>query len=99
MLLRVNEEKAFLEWLENRNIPLQRKLKSTNLCGFGRGLHSEQFYKRLENVADGVIEVRVVDRQDEVKNLVRVTSLKGQPHDTLWHEIEIKPNGEAVLKA
>jgi hypothetical protein len=63
MLLRFNEEKTFLEWLENRNIPLQRKLKRINLWGFGRGLHSEQFYKRLENVTDGVIDVRVVERE------------------------------------
>lgn len=97
MLLRFNEEKTFLEWFENRNIPLQRKFKRINLWGFGRGLHSEQFYKRLENVTDGVIEVRVMEREDQIKNLVRVTSLKGQPHDTLWHEIEIKGNGEAVL--
>lgn len=43
MLLRFNEEKTFLEWFENRNIPLQRKLNRINLWGFGRGLHSEQF--------------------------------------------------------
>ena len=97
MLLRFNEEKTFLEWFENRDLPLQRKLKRINVCGFGLGLHSEQFYKRLENVFDGVIEVRVMEREDQIKNLVRVTSLKGQPHDTRWHEIEIKGNGEAVL--
>jgi len=95
VLLRFNEEKAFLEWFENRN--MQRKLKRINLHGFGRGLHSDQFYKRLENVLDGVVEVRVMEREDQVKNLVRVTSLKGQPHDTRWHEIQIKPNGEATL--
>jgi len=40
-----------------------------------------------------------MERDDEVKNLLRIRSLKGQPHDTRWHEIEIKPNGEAVLTA
>ncbi len=97
MLLRFNEERTFLEWFENRDIPLQRKLKRINLWGFGRGLHSEQFYRRLENVVDGVVEVRVMERGDQTKNLVRVTSLKGQPHDARLHEIEIKGNGEAIL--
>jgi KaiC/GvpD/RAD55 family RecA-like ATPase len=97
MLLRFNEEKSFLEWFESRDLPLQRKLRRTNLWGFGRGLHSDQFYRRLENMADGLIEVRVMEREDRVRNLIRVTALKGQPHDTRWHEIEMSSNGEAVL--
>jgi hypothetical protein len=28
---------------------------------------------------------------------LRIRSLKGQPHDARWHEIQIKRNGEAAL--
>jgi KaiC/GvpD/RAD55 family RecA-like ATPase len=97
MLLRFNEERTFLEWFESRDLPLQRKLRRINLWGFGRGLHSEQFYKRLENMADGLIELRVMEREDRIRNFLRVTGVKGQPHDTRWHEIEVSSNGEAVL--
>lgn len=97
MLLRFNEEKHFLEWFENRDVPLQRKLKRISLFAFGRGLHSESFYRRLENIYDGVIDVRVMERDNEAKSHLRLQSLKGQPHDSRWHEIEIKGNGEAVL--
>jgi KaiC/GvpD/RAD55 family RecA-like ATPase len=99
VLLRFNEEKAFLEWFENRNLPLQRELGRVNLHGFGRGLHSEWFYRRLENVADGVLEVKSMERDDQLRTIVRVSGLKGQPHDARWHEIEIRPNGEAVLSS
>ena len=44
----------------------------------------------------GVFPSRLV-RNHTSEVLLRVTSLKGQPHDTRWHEIQIKPNGEAVL--
>lgn len=97
VLLRFNEEKTFLEWFENRNIALQRSYGRVNLHGFGRGLHSDWFYRRLENIADGVLEVRVMERDDQVKNMLRITNLKGQPHDSRWHEVDIRPNGEAVL--
>ena len=97
MLLRFNEEKHFLEWFEVRNVPLQRKLNRIHFFGFGRGLHSESFYRRMENFCDGVVDVRVMEREDEVKSYVRIQSLKGQPHDARWHRIEIKTNGEAVL--
>ncbi len=67
------------------------------LQGFIRGIHSEWLYKRMEAASDGVIDVRVMEREEEAKNFLRVRSLKGQPHDSRWHEIKIKSNGEATL--
>jgi len=71
--------------------------KRIHLEGFVRGLHSESFYKRIEAACDGVVDVRVLEQDGVLKNVLRLRTLKGQPHDTRWHEIEIKPNGEAVL--
>jgi KaiC/GvpD/RAD55 family RecA-like ATPase len=98
-LLRFNEENPVVEWLQSRIFPNERKAKRVVLGGIVRGIHSESFYKRIEGASDGVIDIRVMERGDEIKNLLRVASLKGQPHDTRWHEIQIKPNGEAVLVA
>lgn len=95
--LRFNEEKAFLEWMETRDIPLERKLGRVMLAGFAKGLHGESLYKRLENTMDAVIDVQVMERGDEARSYLRIRSFKGQPHDARWHEIEIRPNGEAVL--
>jgi len=96
-ILRFNEEKAFVEWMESRVNPEERKRRSITLQGFVRGVHSDWLYKRMEGASDGVIDIRVMERGDEAKNLLRVRSLKGQPHDSRWHEIEIKPTGEAAL--
>lgn len=95
--LRFNEENAFVEWMRTRVLPNERRAKRIHLAGFVLGIHSESIYKRMENACDGVIDIRVMERDEEAKNLLRVRSLKGQPHDSRWHEIEIKPNGEAVL--
>ncbi|OFX17719.1 hypothetical protein A3K71_05620 [archaeon RBG_16_50_20] len=96
-ILRFNEEKPFVEWMESRVNPEERKRKSITLQGFVRGIHSDWLYKRMESASDGVIDIRVMERGEETKNLLRVRSLKGQPHDSRWHEIEIKSNGEANL--
>ncbi len=96
-LLRFNDEKVFLEWMEGRNLPLQRQLGRINLLAIARRLHSESFYARMENASDGVVDIKIIEVGDETKNFLRVRSLKGHPHDTRWHEIEIKPNGEATL--
>lgn len=98
-ILRFNEENAVVEYFVSRVNPNERKAGRIFLAAFVRGIHTETFYKRMESAADGVIDVRVMEREDEIINQIRVTSLKGQPHDTHWHTIEVKPNGEASLTA
>lgn len=96
-LLRFNEEKPFLEWMEARNLPLNRRMRRVNIVGMLRRLHSESFYTRLENAFDGILELRVMERGEEVKNLLRVRSLKEQPHDSRWHEVQVDSKASATL--
>ena len=96
-VLRFNEEKPYLEWLISRGLPNERRAKRIQLNGVVRGVHTESLYNQVENAFDGVIDLRVIERDEEVKNLLRVRSLKGQPHDARWHEIQIKRNGGATL--
>lgn len=98
VLARFNEEKPILEWLETREIPATRNTGRIDLQGFVRGIHSDSFYRRLEAASDGIIDVRVMDSEGKARNFLRVRSLKGQPHETSWHEVEIKSNGEAVMR-
>jgi KaiC/GvpD/RAD55 family RecA-like ATPase len=97
-ILRFNEENAYLEFVTTRVYPNEHKARRIRIGGIVRGVQSDSFYRRLEDVSDGIIDLRVVERDDEAKNLLRVRSLKGRQHDTRWHEVEIKSNGEAVLK-
>ena len=97
VMLRFNEERPFLEWLETREHRGARRDSRINFEGFVRGLHSESFYKRIEAACDGIIDVKVLEEKEGLKNLLRLRALKGQPHDNRWHEVEIKPNGEATL--
>ncbi len=96
-MLRFNEEKTFLDWVEARFNPFARSTRDIELHGLVRGVHSESLYRRMESASDGLVDIRVMERGDEVKNLFRVRSLKGQPHDTRWHEIQVKSNGEATV--
>ena len=95
--LRFNDEKAYLEWVETRVGPTSRKSGWISLVGIVRGVHSDFFYRRMENALDGVIEIRVLERDDQAKNFLRVRGLKGKCYDGHWHEIRIRRNGEAAL--
>ncbi len=96
-ILRFNEEKAFVEWIESRVNPAERKRKSITIQGFVRGIHSDQLYKLMENASDGIIDLRVQEKSEGTRNALRVRGLKGRPHDSRWHEIVIKSSGEATL--
>jgi len=96
-ILRFNEEKPFVEWIESRVNPEERRRRGITVQGLVRGIHSDWLYKRMESASDGVIDIRVMERGEEAKSLLRIRSLKGQPHDSRWHEIQIKPNGEVAL--
>lgn len=95
--MRFNEEKAYVEWMESRVNPQERRWKNITFQGFVRGVHSDWVYRRMEADWDGVIDIRVKDEGGEAKSFLRIRSLKGQPYDGRWHEIEVKPNGEALL--
>jgi KaiC/GvpD/RAD55 family RecA-like ATPase len=95
--LRFNEEKPYAEWMANRVNPSERRNRSITLQGFVRGLHSEWFYKRMEAITDGVIDVSVREHEGESKSFLRLRSLRGQPYDGRWHKIDIQPNGETIL--
>lgn len=96
-ILRFNEENAYVEFMKTRALPNERRAGRIHLFGYVLGVHSESFYKRMESACDGVVDIRVMERGGEAKNLLRIRSLKGQPHDAKWHEITVKSNGEAAL--
>jgi len=74
-----------------------KESRRIRIGGVARRVHAESFYRRLEAASDGIIDVRVMEQEGVTKNLLKLRSLKGQPHDNRWHEIEIKPNSEAAL--
>lgn len=96
-LLRFNNENDVLEWIETRVIPVERRAQRVAIWGFVRGIHSEAFYKRLEAMCGGVIDLRVMEHGESVKNFLRVRSLKGQPCDSRWHEVQVSANAEATI--
>jgi KaiC/GvpD/RAD55 family RecA-like ATPase len=98
-VLRFNEEKAYVEFMESRVFPEERRRKSITLQALARGLHTDWLYKRMEGAMDAVIDLQVMEREGEIKNMLRIRSLRDQPHDTRWHELQINSNGEASLVA
>ena len=99
-ILRFSDEKSFIEFFDSRIRAEEHKRGNLlTLQGVTRGVHSDWLYKRLESACDGIIDLRVAELEGEVKNLLRIRTLRGQPHDSKWHAITVARNGEAKLES
>jgi KaiC/GvpD/RAD55 family RecA-like ATPase len=92
VMLRHNPEKALIEFYGSRLVPSLRVRKRTAVQAFVKGIHSDFFYKNMENLAEGIIDVKLDTSGDVAANLIRVRSFKRGPHDAKWHNIKVGDN-------
>ena len=92
VMLRHNPEKAMIEFYGSRLVPSLRVRKRTAVQAFVRGIHSDLFYKNMENLADGIIDVQLDSSGDVPVNLMRIRSFKRGQHDARWHNIKVGDN-------
>lgn len=95
-MLKYNDERAFMQWLD-RIIAKVRPMKGVRLYGIAKGFHSESFYSNIEMLADGVIELTLRERNDELQNAIRIKSFKGIAHTTKWRTLKIDSMGQVSL--
>ncbi len=97
VLSRYNDEKSIIRYLAERNFPVARKLRFVTLFAFMRGVHSESFYKNIEGITDGVIDLKLDEKNGEMHSFLRVRSIKYLKCDTRWHRLALKENLAVTL--
>jgi len=60
------------------------------------GAHDDHFMNLLRLIFDGILEMKVDDSGKEIKRLLRIFSLKGARHKTIWTPFEITSKGIIV---
>jgi len=95
-MLKWNDERAFMQWFD-RLIARLRPMKGVRVYGFVKGFHSESFYANIETLADGIIELTLRERNDELQSAIRIKSFKGIPHTTKWRTLKVNSMGQANL--
>ncbi len=96
--LRFNDEKAWTEWALARMVPTAATLKETAIRGIISGIHSDWVYGNLEAVVDGIIDFKLEEVNGEMRNLMRIRSLKNVGFDSRWHLLNIGENFEVTLE-
>jgi KaiC/GvpD/RAD55 family RecA-like ATPase len=98
VLLRFNDERSFLDFWRTRVIPSAQARNSTVIHSIAKGVCSEYIYRNLETSADGIIEVKVDDQGGEVRNLIRIRSMRNMSYDSRWHPLKLDEKFEVTLE-
>ncbi len=97
VLLQYNEEKTAVDWLRTRLVPMARGRELTLLHALVTGVHSEAFYRQLESIVEGIIELRSEEKSSGIEHFIRIRTMRGKNYDSRWHKLRQLNNGEVVL--
>jgi KaiC/GvpD/RAD55 family RecA-like ATPase len=95
---RFNDEKSWIEFFLTRGLPTASLTKSTGISGIIRGLHSDSVYKQLEDAHDGIIDLKLDETGEVVRNLIRIRKMQDVGFDSRWHPLKIDENFEVTLE-
>jgi len=97
-LARFNEERAWVEFMLTRVLPIGPVKKSTLVFGIMKGVHSEWAYKQLEGSADGIIEFRLDEAEGMPKDVVQVRTMRNVHYNRKLTELIVRGNFEVTLR-
>jgi KaiC/GvpD/RAD55 family RecA-like ATPase len=97
-LARFNDEKAWIEFMLTRVLPIAPVKKSTLIFGIMKGVHSEWAYKQLEGASDGIIEFRVNESGGVPKDVVQIKTMRNVHYNREVTELKVQENFEVTLK-
>lgn len=86
--LRYNDEKSFVEWYATRVIPRIKLHARISFSAFVNGVHSASFYKSMEDLCDGVIDVKFDDLAGRSQTKLRVRAFKAGRFNGSWRRVE-----------
>ena len=97
-LARFNDEKAWVELMLTRVLPIGPVKKSTLIFGIMKGVHSEWAYKQLEGLADGIVQFGLDEAYGTTRDVMQIRTLRNVHYNRAVAELDVQGNFEITLK-
>jgi KaiC/GvpD/RAD55 family RecA-like ATPase len=98
LLATANSEPEILDFFQSRAFAGAREKGLTFLHGFTVGTHSERFLRRLEALADGILDFACLERHGRLEQVARVRVLRGTSHDSRWRILGVSRRGVVQVR-
>lgn len=96
VLLQYNQEKAIVDYWRTRGGTI-RVAKEIALFSFLKGVASDAFYKQIESLCDGIVDLKKEEKGAEIEHYLRLRIMRGKRCDSRWHRLYLMDDGEATM--
>ena len=97
VLVQYNGEQKFIDHWRTHTIPYVRNMQYAVLNSAVVGVYSDAFYKQVESLSDGIIDVIAREESGRVEHYFRARLIRGKSHDSKWHRIRLRENGHVQI--
>lgn len=97
VLTKYNSENTIVEFCRTRGLPITRSTETVALGALLKGVASDAFYRQMEALNDGIIELKTQEKEGEIVNQLRMRAVRGKRFDSKWHTLKLQDTGEVTL--
>lgn len=98
LILQYNTEESFFDNWRTAFIPWGRSREMITLNAIVPRIASDAFYRKLESLYDGIIDLTSREGESGLEHYVRIRSLHGAVFDSSWQRFTVGKAGEIVVK-